>query len=91
MFCRNNNYTCLLHSQRNKSTDDILKHSSDLFQTTGLDIACKPSPNPKETVCMKCQTLFIKKKKKKKNTHTIKLLSVEFALNVVKVKSETIS
>ena len=40
---------------------------SDLFQKTGFDISCKLSP--KETVCMKCQTLFPEQKKKttKKN------------------------
>ena len=38
-----------------------------------------------ETVCMKCQTLFSEKKKS-----IIKLLSVEFALSVAKVKLETI-
>ena len=37
----------------------------------------------KETVCMKCQTLF-------SENNIIKLLSVEFALSVVKVKREII-
>ena len=36
-----------------KSTNGILKYSSDLFQKTGFDISCKLSL--KETVCMKCQ------------------------------------
>ena len=34
----------------------------------------------KETVCMKCQTLFSEEEK-----NIIKLLSVEFALSVVKI------
>ena len=69
--------------RKKRSADDILKKKkkkkSDLFQKTEFDISCKLSP-----VCMKCQTLFSKKKKKK-----IKLLSVEFALSVVKVKRGT--
>ena len=56
---------------------------SYLFQNTGFDISCKLSH--KETVCMKCQTLFSEVEK------NIKLLSVEFALSLVKVKFETIS
>ena len=42
--------------------------------------------SPKETVCMKCQTLFFEEEK-----NIIKLLSVEFALSVVKVELETVS
>ena len=41
-------------------------------QETGFGISCKLSP--KETVCMKCQTLFSEKKKKK----CFKMSSAEF-------------
>ena len=65
---------------KKKTTDNILKYFSHLFQKTGFDISCKLSP--KETVCLKYQTLFSKK-------NIIKLLSVEFAMRMVKVKLET--
>ena len=68
-------------AKKKKSTDDILKYFSHLFQKSGFDISCKLSP--KEIVCMKCQTLLSEK--------IIKLLDVEFALTVVKVKLETVS
>ena len=46
------------------SADVILKYFSYFFQKIGLDISCKLSP--KETTCMKCQSPFSGKNKKKK-------------------------
>ena len=61
-----------------QSTDDILKYFfSDLFKKTGFAISGKLSP--KETVCMKCHTLF------SENKYQI------VTLGVVKIKLETIS
>ena len=51
-----------------------LKYFSDLFQKTGFDISCKLFL--KETLCLKCQTLFSEKKKKKKKK---KNLQFEFS------------
>ena len=42
-------------------------HFDFFFQKTGFDISCKLSP--KETICMKCQGLFLWKKKKKKEKY----------------------
>ena len=42
------------------------KHFDSYFSwKIGFDISCKLSP--KETICMKCQTLFYEEKKKKNN------------------------
>ena len=73
---RNINYNASCTVKENQSTNDILKYLSDLFQKTEFDISCKLS---KETVCMKCQTLFSEKK------------SSNCCLSVVKVKLEIMS
>ena len=41
------------------SADDILKHFSYFSLKKGFDISCKLSPV--ETICMKCQILFLDK------------------------------
>ena len=52
------------------------------FLKKGFDSSCKLSP--KETICMKCQSLC----SGKKNTKNINLSSAEFAQRGVKVKRE---
>ena len=44
------------------SADYILKYFSYFPQKTGFDISCKLSP--KETICMKCQSMFSSRDKK---------------------------
>ena len=52
-------------------------------QKIGCEISCKLSPQfPKETICLKCQSIFSGKKKKK---YIITLPSAEFTQRVVKV------
>ena len=51
------------------------------FQKIGFDFSCKLSP--KETVCMKCQSVFSGKNKK----NFITLSSAEYAHGVVKANS----
>ena len=58
------------------SADDILKY---FYQIIDFNIICKLSP--KETVCIKCQSLISGKSKK----NNINLLSAKFAQTVVKV------
>ena len=57
----------------NNSADNILIYCTYLSQKIGFDIPCKLSP--KETVCMKCQSLVSEKNKK----NITNLLSAEFA------------
>ena len=61
------------------SAEAILQHLSYFFQKIGFDISCKLSP--KETICMKCQSLFSGKNKK----NIVKLLSVEFVQGVLRL------
>ena len=49
---------------------------SNISQKTGF-ISCKLSVSPKETICMKCQSLFLEKSKK----NILNMLSAEFAPN----------
>ena len=56
-------------------TDNIFDYFSYFPQKIGFAISCKLSL--KETICMKCQSLFSWKKKKKKNT--INLSTAELA------------
>ena len=51
---------CML---KKNSADNILKYFSYFSKKIGFDTSCKLSP--KETICMKCQILFSRKKKKK--------------------------
>ena len=44
------------------SANDIF--FSNIYQKTGFDISCRLSPNTKEIIPMKCQTLFSGKNKK---------------------------
>ena len=55
---------------------DILKYFSHIFSRKKTDSSCKLSH--RETIYMKCQSIFSKKKKKKKNI--INLLSAKPAL-----------
>ena len=54
------------------------------FQKIGFDISCKLPP--KETICMKCQSIFSGEKKEK---NTISLSSAEFAQRVIEVKYQS--
>ena len=54
------------------STDGILEYFSYFFQKIGFDSSCKLSPG--ETICIKFQSLFSGKMRKK----YFKVLSVEF-------------
>ena len=45
------------------TADDILKYFSYFYRKIGFAISCKLSPQ--ETICMKCQSLFSGKNKKK--------------------------
>ena len=59
------------------SADNILKYFSSSYKT-GFVILCKLSSQ--EIICMKCQSLFSGKNKKKTN-----LTPAEFAQRVVKI------
>ena len=63
------------------SADDILKSVSFFSLKTGFNMSCKFSPNPIETIDMKCQILFSGKNKKNINN----LSSAELPKRVVKV------
>ena len=60
---------------------------------TTADNILKYSEYPKETVCMKCQTIFLKERKytKIQKKNIITLSSVEFALGMIKIRTEGIS
>ena len=58
-----------------KFTNDILKYFSYFSQKTGFDFSCTLSPQ--ETMCMKCQSLFSGKNKKKYHQFVVCWISPE--------------